>query len=101
MTPDARQVQGNSTVVTIAIALGALSNNLCISQAIDTAKKKAVGQHVDYDTFKNMVTLCSGTLVMREVPAASHTCSFCLPGGCGTSEATARHQLITVRSVLA
>ncbi|DBA84016.1 TPA: hypothetical protein ACH3X1_006500 [Trebouxia sp. C0004] len=24
-------------------------------QAVDAAKKRAVGQHVDYDTFKNMV----------------------------------------------
>ena len=27
---------------------------MCL-QAIDAAKKKAVSQHVDYDTFKNMV----------------------------------------------
>ena len=26
------------------------------AQAIDNAKKRAVGQHVDYDTFKNMVS---------------------------------------------
>ena len=28
---------------------------ICWVQAIDSAKKRAVGQHVDYDTFKNMV----------------------------------------------
>lgn len=28
---------------------------LCCLQAIDSAKKRAVGQHVDYETFKNMV----------------------------------------------
>ena len=29
---------------------------ICWRQAIDSAKKRAVGQHVDYDTFKNMVS---------------------------------------------
>ena len=29
--------------------------HICWVQAIDSAKKRAVGQHVDYDTFKNMV----------------------------------------------
>lgn len=62
-----------------------------MSQAIDTAKKKAVGQHVDYDTFKNMVNLRSSILFKHEAPAAAHTCLCSLPGGCGTSEATARH----------
>ena len=28
----------------------------CVWQAIDSAKKRAVGQHVDYETFKNMVS---------------------------------------------
>lgn len=28
---------------------------LCIPQAIDEAKKRAVAQHCDYETFKNMV----------------------------------------------
>lgn len=27
-----------------------------VLQAIDSAKKRAVGQHVDYETFKNMVS---------------------------------------------
>lgn len=28
---------------------------MLLHQAIDEAKKRAVGQHVDYETFKNMV----------------------------------------------
>eukprot|EP00891_Asterochloris_glomerata_P000160 jgi/Astpho2/160/Aster-04623 len=36
-------------------------------QAIDSAKKRAVGQHVDYDTFKNMV----GTMVLSGASATS------------------------------
>ncbi len=30
---------------------------LCAAQAIDAAKKRAVAQGVDYDTFKNMVSV--------------------------------------------
>ena len=40
-------------------------NASACTQAIDQAKKRAVGQHVDYDTFKNMVTPCRCILPQR------------------------------------
>lgn len=35
-----------------------LGHSVCAAaQVVDEAKKRAVGQHVDYDTFKNMVSV--------------------------------------------
>jgi hypothetical protein len=38
-------------------------------QAVDAAKKRAVSQHVDYDTFKNMVSHSIGDNARRSASA--------------------------------
>ncbi|DBA90051.1 TPA: hypothetical protein ACH3X2_004316 [Trebouxia sp. C0005] len=43
-------------------------------QAVDAAKKRAVGQHVDYDTFKNMVAVAH--LRPLQDPSSTQTVSY-------------------------
>ena len=55
---DALQADAKRQVCILSRAADCGLSCLCWSvlQAIDSAKKRAVGQHVDYETFQNMVS---------------------------------------------
>ncbi len=66
-----------------------LPTNCCkyAAQAVDAAKKRAVGQHVDYDTFKNMVR------VARSIANTQHSSALniCRNKGIRTLQVAVAH----------
>lgn len=65
-----RQASAEQRTVQFCCWFSSYNASAC-TQAVDQAKKRAVGQHVDYDTFKNMVTLCilpQGLIIITSLP---------------------------------